>query len=80
MLLQISHNSQEEHLRLSLFFNKITGLKSATLLKKTLALVFSCEFFGICKSTFFRTPLGDWVQLIPHSIKLGREKDIKPEA
>ena len=46
-----------KHLCLSLFFNKVTGLRSATLLKKTLAQVFSREFCEIFKNTFFyRTP------------------------
>ena len=38
---------------LDLFFNKIVGLGSATLLKKTLAKIFFCEFCGIYKNTFF---------------------------
>ena len=37
----------------SLFFNKVAGLKPATLLKKVLAQVFSCEFCKISKNTFF---------------------------
>ena len=42
----------------SLFFHKITGLRPATLLKKTLAQVFSCDFCKISKNTFYyRTPL-----------------------
>ena len=44
----------------TLFFNKFTGLRPAciTLLKKTLAQVFSCEFCEISKNTFFyRTAL-----------------------
>ena len=36
------------------FFNKVVGLKPATLFKKeTLAQVFSCEFCEISKNTFF---------------------------
>ena len=48
-----------KHLRQSLFFNKVAGLRPATSLKKeTLAQVFSCEFCEISKNTFFlRTPL-----------------------
>ena len=48
-----------KHLCQSLFFNKVAGLRPATLLKKeTLAQVFSCEFCEISKNTFFqRTPL-----------------------
>ena len=40
-------------------FNKVAGLRSATLLKKrlTLAQVFPCEFCEIYKNTFsYRTP------------------------
>ena len=36
----------------SLFFNKVAGLKSATLLKETLAQMFSCEFCKIFRNTF----------------------------
>ena len=43
-----------KHLCQSLSFNKVLGLRSATLLKKeTLAQVFSCEFCKIFKNTFF---------------------------
>ena len=43
-----------KHLCQSLFFNKVAGLRPATLLKKeTLALVFSCEFYEISKNTIF---------------------------
>ena len=42
-----------KHLYQSLFFNKVAGLRSATLLKKeTLVQVFSCEFCEIAKNTF----------------------------
>ena len=42
----------------SLFFNKVAGLRSATLLKKEiLTQVFSCEFFKISKDTFFTEQL-----------------------
>ena len=37
----------------SLFLNKVAGLSHATLLKKRLAQVFSCEFCEISKNTFF---------------------------
>ena len=42
----------------SLIFNKVTGLRPATLLKKeALAQVFSCDFCEIFKNTFFyQTP------------------------
>ena len=43
-----------KHLCQSLFFNKVAGLRPATLLKKeTLAQVFSCEFCENSKNTFF---------------------------
>ena len=43
-----------KHLCQSLFFNKIAGVRPATLLKKvTLAHVFYCEFCEISKNTFF---------------------------
>ena len=49
----------EKHLRQSLFFNKVTGLRPATLLKKeTLAQVFFCEFCEISKNDFFTERLG----------------------
>ena len=47
-----------KHLRQSLFFNKVAGLWPATLLKKRLSQVFSCEFCEIFKNTIvYRTPL-----------------------
>ena len=48
-----------KHLCQSLFFNKVAGMRPATLLKKeTLAQVFSCEFCEISKNTlFYRTYL-----------------------
>ena len=47
-----------KHLCQSLFFNKVAGLRSATLLKKEiLTQVFSCEFFKISKDTFFTEQL-----------------------
>ena len=42
-----------KHLCQSLFFNKVPGITPATLLKKRLAQVFSCEFCEIFKNTFF---------------------------
>ena len=39
------------------FLNKVAGLRPATLLKKTLAQVFSCEFREISKNTFFKEHL-----------------------
>ena len=47
-----------KHACKSLFFNKVAGLRIATLLKKTLAQVFYCEFCEISKNIFsYRTPL-----------------------
>ena len=58
VFLEISQNSQENTLCSSLFFNKIAGLRPATLLKETLAEVFSSEFCKISKNTFLhRTTL-----------------------
>ena len=46
-----------KHLCQSVFFNKVAGLRPATLFKKTLAQVFSCEFSEISKNNFsYRTP------------------------
>ena len=42
-----------KHLCQSLFFIKIAGLRPATLLKQTLALVFCCGFCEIFRNTFF---------------------------
>ena len=55
---QISH--ENTCARVS-FFNKVSGLRPATLLKKeTLTQVFSCEFCQISKKNlFYRTPLDD---------------------
>ena len=47
-----------KHLYQSLFFNKVAGLRPATLLKKRLwHRFFSCEFCKISRNTFsYRTP------------------------
>ena len=46
-----------KHLCQILFLNKVAGLRPATLLKKTMAQVFYCEFNEISKNTlFYRTP------------------------
>ena len=42
-----------KHLCQGLFFNKLAGLGAATLLKKKLTLLFSCEFCKISKNTLF---------------------------
>ena len=46
-------NFTGKHLCERLFFNKAAGLRPATLLKKSLAQVFSCESCEISKNTFF---------------------------
>ena len=56
MFLEISQNLQE-NTRASLFFNKGASLIPATLLKKTLAQVFFCEFCENSKNTFFTKQL-----------------------
>ena len=59
VFLEILQNSQENTCVGGSFFNKVAGLKLATLFKKSLSLaqVFSCEFCEISKNTFFhRTP------------------------
>ena len=62
-----------KHLCQSLFFNKVAGLKPATLLKKVLTQVFSCEFCEISKNTFFTehiwttaSEVGPWIRLDKH--------------
>ena len=47
-----------KHLRQSLFFNKVAGLKS-----KALAQVFSCEFYEISQNTFLTEHLW-WLLLL----------------
>ena len=53
-------NRQEEnrkYLNQSPFFDKVTGTRPATFLRKRLAQVFSCEIYQIFKSTvFYETP------------------------
>ena len=57
VFLDISQNSLENTCQ-NLFFNKVADLRPVTLLKKTLAQVFSCEFCEISKNAFsYRTPL-----------------------
>ena len=47
----------EKHLYQRLFFNEVAGLACNFVKKESLAQVFSCEFSGISKNTFFyRTP------------------------
>ena len=47
-----------KHLCQSLFFNEVASLRPATLSKKTLAQVFSCEVCEIFKNTFFTDTFG----------------------
>ena len=54
VLSEISQNSQEKACARDSFYNKIAGLRPATLLKKeSLAQAFSCKFWEISKYTFF---------------------------
>ena len=46
-----------KHLCHSLFLNKVAGLACNFIKKETLAQVFSCEFCGISKNTFFTEQL-----------------------
>ena len=49
-----------KHLCWSVFLNKVSGLRPATLLKEILTQVFSYEFCKIFqKHLFYKTPLGD---------------------
>ena len=53
----------------SIFFNKVAGLRHATLLKKeTLAQVFSFEFYEISKNTFYTEHLSVTASI--HSVML----------
>ena len=47
-----------KHLYQRFFFNKVAGLRPATLLKKSLAQVLSCEFSEISKNTFLLNTSG----------------------
>ena len=42
-----------KHLCQNLFFNKVAGLRPDFIKKETLAQVFSCNFVGISRNTFF---------------------------
>ena len=67
VFLEISQNSHQSTCARALFlvklqaffFSKVAGLRPATCLKKRLWHVFSCEFCGIPKNTFFTEHL--WV-------------------
>ena len=77
MFLEILQKFTSKRLCQSLFFNKVTGLWPSTLLKKkTLALVFSCEFCEISKNTFSqRTPP---VAASEKIVRLAGEKGYEP--
>ena len=56
-VLCVLKNFAKLHLCKSFFFNKAEGVRPATLIKETLAQMFSCEFCKISKNTFsYRTP------------------------
>ena len=69
-----------KHLCQRVFFNKVAGLSPATLLRNSLARVFSCEFNEISLNTsFYRTPpvaasenLAHWtfLQIISYSLSI----------
>ena len=54
-----------KHLCQSLFLKKVAGLRPATLFKKALAQVFSCEFCEISKNTFFTEHLWTIASKLP---------------
>ena len=57
VLLEISQNSQENTSARFSFFNKVAGAACDFIKNKTLAQVFSCEFWEISNNTFsYRTP------------------------
>ena len=59
-----------KHLRQSLFFNKIAGLRPATLFKKRFWHMFSCEFCQIFKKTFFT----DYFRTTASEVEVIKEK------
>ena len=66
-----------KHLWQSLFFNKVAGLMLVTLVKETLAQVFSCEFWEIFKDHLFcRTPPVAWSEIIFQNICCWTESKI----
>ena len=52
LFIKISQNPHENNCT-RVFFNKVAGIRTATLLKHRLWQVFSCEFFEILKNTSF---------------------------
>ena len=70
-----------KHLCQRLFFNKVAGLRPANLLKKeSMAQVFSCEFCEISKSTFHKTPQGDFFWNFIHIIVPSTKKVLRKKA
>ena len=64
-----------KHMYQSLFCNKVAGLRPATLLKKRLlAQVFSYEFCGISKSTFFTEHLWAIASVSSKEFHLGNHR------
>ena len=67
-----------KHLCQRLFFDKVAGLRPATLLKKSLAQVFSYEFCEISKNTFFtehlRTTASEYLSF--ESLNVSRKNSI----
>ena len=47
-----------KHLCQKLFFNKVAGLKPATVLKESLTQVFSCEFCELLRTPFLQNTSG----------------------
>ena len=57
MLLKVLQKLTGKHLCWSLFLNKVEGLRPATILKKTLTQVISCDYYEIFKNTYFKEHL-----------------------
>ena len=63
--------STRKHLCQSVFFNKVVGLRPATLLKKeTLAQAFSCQFNKISRITFFTEHLWGTASSLPLALMI----------
>ena len=57
VFLKISLNAQKNTCSRVIFYYEVAGLGHATLLKKRLAQLFSCECCEIFKNTFFQATL-----------------------
>ena len=57
VFLKISLNAQKNTCSRVIFYYEVAGLGHATLLKKRLAQLFSCECYEIFKNTFFQATL-----------------------